>query len=135
MAIRKKGCRHIVVDGIKYRWVAKYNGCINRDSICCPEWNTLLIEQVGSKNGQILRATFGMYRRYVKSMNSEDVFVQQLSITPHIVKQVIQVALTQYDWQPTQKKKLLNLPNPDLLIDLEDSINYNGLEDYKAKVR
>ena len=51
------------------------------------------------------------------------------------MKQVINVALKQYDWQPTQKKPIFYLPNPDSLIDLEDSINYNGLEDYKAKIR
>ncbi|HAS42806.1 MAG TPA: hypothetical protein DCS93_20155 [Microscillaceae bacterium] len=147
MAIRRKGCRHITVDGVKYRWVVKFTGGCGY-TFCCPEHNTLLIEQVGPKNGQILGAVFDTHKRHLQSIKSlksseslqqaflkDEVFSQRLSITPYIVKQVINVALKQYDWQPTQKKPIFYLPNPDALIDLEDSINYNGLEDYKAKIR
>lgn len=135
MSIRKKGSRHIVVDEIKYRWVVKYNGCIHRTSVCCPEWNTLLIEQVGITHGQILKATFDMHRRFLKAIKGEGDFAQQLSVTPFIVRQVIQLARNKYQWQPTQKLPILILPDIEEQIDISKGIDYNGLEDYQAKIR
>jgi hypothetical protein len=103
MGLSKKGSRKISVDGINYLWIASGND----------GWIDLII---GSSlgQGQKLFAQFN-YNLFEDPVSLR--LKQGLSITPNIVRQVINYGL-QFGWTPEEKVPDLNIGYLDNKIDI-----------------
>ncbi len=112
MALPKKGLRKITVDNFRYAWSATGNdGDINV--------SVAPLDNVG----QLLSTAFGYHSSVVAPLVREDGLVigyslkQQLTITPYIIRQVIQYALG-LGWNPKEKGAQFNVPGIEEKIDL-----------------
>ncbi|KMQ62606.1 hypothetical protein ACM40_10055 [Chryseobacterium sp. BLS98] len=92
MALPKKTSRLIIVENIKYCWIATGNDNIINLIICLQE-----------NSGQKLLMNFD----YIQNENQEVIDTQ---ITPSIVEKAIKYGLKQ-GWEPNNKQKDLNLCN------------------------
>lgn len=92
MAIPKKGSRTLVVEEVRYRWVASiHENTIN------------LVVELAEEPGQKLLAYFQCRDLYVREPNGEWRFQTQMqSIKPSHVKRIIRHALTS-GWSPREK--------------------------------
>ncbi len=111
MTLPKKGLRKITVDGFHYAWSAKGNdGGISLT--VAPLYN----------EGQILTTEFDYHSKVVDGGILEDgskwrTSIQQLIVTPYIVRQVIEYALKN-GWNPLEKGPQLNIYPIEDKIDL-----------------
>lgn len=93
MTLPKKNSRQIEVEGEKYRWlVSKHGGVMN-----------LSIESANFA-GQLLQARFEPHDYYKSGKNGWQKTFQAVSITPKIVKQIIQIGLAN-GWKPYEIRK------------------------------
>lgn len=106
MAFPKKDRRKITVDGHQYFWIASGNdGYI--DLIICS----------ANIPGQKLFAQFDYHSFHINTGDSRQL-IQTLSITPFIVRQVIQYGINS-GWTPEKKNSDLGLGFLDNKIDLK----------------
>jgi len=103
MALPKKGLRKITVGNFRYAWSATGND----------DFISLSIVPFDNE-GQLLSTAFGYHAKTVSVSHSADgrrttSTIQQLIITPYIVRQVIEYALLK-GWNPRKKGPQLNLP-------------------------
>ena len=104
MAFPKKGLRKINIDGHDYFWIASGNdGYI--DLIIC----------LANGIGQKLFANFDYHSFEIPTENYSK---QRFSITPHIVRQVIEYGL-KHGWTPEKKSADLRLGPLDEKIDIK----------------
>lgn len=111
MALPKKGLRKITINNFHYAWSATGND----------GWISLSIAPLDNQ-GQLVTTSFGYHSAatgvFYTSDGSKTVHTeQQLIITPHIVRQVVEYALKQ-GWNPAKKGLQLNLHNVEDKLDL-----------------
>ena len=112
MALPKKGLRKITVDNFRYAWSATGNDDFISVSVA-PLDNV----------GQLLSTAFDYHSKATAPLIREDglligfAYEQQLTITPYIIRQLIQHALS-VGWNPTAKGPQFNLRSVEDLLDL-----------------
>ncbi|MBD2767581.1 hypothetical protein IC235_06715 [Hymenobacter sp. BT664] len=112
MALPKKGLRKITVNDCRYAWSVTGNDYVVHLSIV-PLDNL----------GRLLTTEFGYHSKLTGKLHDTAGKVigystkQQLIITPYIVRQVIQYALSK-GWEPKEKGPQLHLPDIEGMIDL-----------------
>jgi hypothetical protein len=111
MALPKKGLRKITVGNFRYAWSATGND----------GWISLSVAPLDN-HGQLVTASFDYHSAVTGISESPDGSKithtkQQLILTPHIVRQVIEYALKE-GWHPTKPGLQLNLRNVEDKLDL-----------------
>jgi hypothetical protein len=92
MGLPKKGTRRIVVDGIPYRWLAKYASVGRVEGYCCPL--SLFVERADAP-GQLLISHFWCYQK-------PWVVAQAQAVTPRLVRQIMDAGWAR-GWQPARQ--------------------------------
>jgi len=111
MALPKKGLRKITVGDFRYAWSATGND----------GWISLSVAPLDNQ-GQLVTTAFGYHSAVTgisEGPNGNKIThtKQQLIITPHIVRQVIEYALKD-GWNPAKPGPQLNLRNVEAKLDL-----------------
>ena len=111
MTLPKKELRKITIDNFRYAWSATGND----------GWISLSIAPLDDQ-GQLITTSFVYHSAvtgvsYASDGSKTTHMKQQLIVTPHIVRQVIEYALKQ-GWNPTEKGPQLNFRNIEDKLDL-----------------
>ncbi|MCE3228138.1 MAG: hypothetical protein K0S32_2689 [Bacteroidetes bacterium] len=95
MAVPRKGFRRITVDNVKYWW--KTTG---------QDYGISLTIAGESRGGQLLVTGFDYHHKLIKVYdNGGQGYAQQITITPFMVRQVIELGLKS-GWKPDEKGEI-----------------------------
>jgi hypothetical protein len=111
MAKSKKGARNIVVNDVKYRWRA-----IGNDG-----WISLVVWP-DDLPGATISCSLGYHQTATPIGNGVTALTEQIVITNRIVRQVIEYAVREFDYDPHTKRKQINLRHVDKAIDLSGAV-------------
>jgi hypothetical protein len=107
VAKSKKGARNIVVHDVRYRWRA-----MGRDAgISLKIWPDTL-------PGPVIASGLGYHQKPIPLGNGAYALTQQIIITNRLVRQVIELAVEKYAYDPSTPGTQLNLWGIDPEIDL-----------------
>jgi hypothetical protein len=108
----QKGSRKIVVRDVEYRWRASGND----GYISIGIWPT-------NNVGAYIQGNLRYYETWIDNGNgSHSSAGDQIVITNRIIKRIIEVAITEHQYDPLIKGRELNLKNLDHVIEWHDAV-------------
>jgi len=112
MARPNKQTRHITVNDVAYSWRASGND----GYISLTIWPN-------TSDGPAIATNFSYHENLVRRADSCSSFpTRQIVITNRIVRRVILLAISQFEYNSSIKGQLVHIPRVDQLIDIGDAI-------------
>lgn len=111
MAKSKKEARNIVVQDVKYRWRATGND----------GWISLVVWP-DDLPGPTIACSLDYHHTSTPMGNGVTALTQQIVVTNRIVRQVIEYAVREFDYDPHTKGKQVNHRHVDKAIDLSNAV-------------